>query len=235
MCGRYVLNENLAQLTSLADHPLEGVPEDPVARFNIAPTQRIPVLVPSEEGEAWRIDAFRWGLVPSWAKDRNMKQNLFNARGETLAEKPSFRAAFKKRRCLVPATGFYEWAGPKGSRRTYYIQRKDGQPLIFAGLWERWQGAPDEPALYSFTIVTTAANAEMSEFHHRMPVVLDPEGQERWMDAGCVDPAALQNLLVPMPDESLSVTRVSTYVNKATHEGPECIEPFPEETQGDLF
>ncbi len=232
MCGRYVLNENLAHLVA---HPVEGVEGESVARFNVAPTQHIPVIVPSEAGDVWRMEAFRWGLVPSWAKDRNMKQNLFNARGETLAEKPSFRAAFKKRRCLVPATGFYEWAGAKGARKTYYIRRKDGQALIFAGLWERWQGEPGEAPLYSFTIVTTAANAEMSDFHHRMPVVLDEEGQQRWMDPGAVDPAALQNLLVPLADGSLEIVRVSTYVNKAGHEGERCVEPFEEDEQGHLF
>lgn len=232
MCGRYVLNENLAHLVA---HPVEGAEGETVARFNVAPTQHIPVIVPDEEGDTWRMESFRWGLVPSWAKDRNMKQNLFNARGETLAEKSSFRAAFKKRRCLVPATGYYEWSGAKGARRTYFIRRKDGQALIFAGLWERWQGEPGEPALYSFTIVTTAANAEMSDFHHRMPVVLDPEGQERWMDPGVVDAAALQNLLVPLKDGTLEITRVSTYVNKAGNEGPRCVEPFEEGEQRDLF
>ncbi|MEZ5975382.1 MAG: SOS response-associated peptidase [Planctomycetota bacterium] len=230
MCGRYVLVENLAHLV---DHPLEEPPEQVVGRYNVAPTQMVPVLRASEEGDTWRFDAFRWGLVPSWAKDKNMRQNLFNARGETLAEKPAFRSAFRKRRCLVPATGFYEWAGPAGDRRTFFIRRKDGEPLLFAGLWERWDGDGSEPPLYSFTIVTTEANAEMSEFHHRMPVILDKEGQERWLDPNAPDMEALKALLVPLPDGSLEITRVGTWVNRAGNEGPRCLDPF--EGEGGLF
>lgn len=231
MCGRYVLNENLAHLVA---HPLEDADWPQVERYNVAPTQLVSVLVASEEGEAWRVENFRWGLVPSWAKDTHMRQNLFNARSETVAEKPAFRAAFKRRRCLVPATGFYEWSGPQGDKRTYYIQRKDGKPLIFAGLWERWVGPGSSEPLFSFTILTVEANREMSEFHHRMPVVLDAEGQERWMDLQQVDLLALQNLLKPLPDGSLVIRRVGNWVNRATHEGPRCIEPF-EEGDPELF
>ncbi len=232
MCGRYVLNESLSELVG---HPLEGSSGQRVERYNVAPTQSVPVLRASEEGDTWRVDQLQWGLVPSWSKERRMKVSLFNARSETVAEKPSFRAAFKRRRCLVPATGFYEWAGPKGKGSTFYIQRADGQPLIFAGLWERWQDPDGGAPLESFTVLTTTANREMSEFHHRMPVVLDAEGQERWMDPVNVDTEALLVLLKPLPDGSLKVRRVGDFVNKATNEGPRCLDRFEDGGQQELF
>ncbi|MDF1838822.1 MAG: SOS response-associated peptidase, partial [Planctomycetota bacterium] len=222
MCGRYVLVENLAHLV---EHELEEPPGEWDPRYNVAPTQKMPILRRSEEADTWRVDHFQWGLVPFWSKEAKVKQNLFNARSETAAEKPSFRAAFKKRRCLIPATGFYEWAGPKGDRTTYFIQRMDEKPLIFAGLWESWDADGRATPLRTFTILTTAANQEMSEFHHRMPVVLDPEGQELWMQPEVQDIPALQNLMRPLPDGSLKVRRVGTWVNKATNEGPDCLSP----------
>ncbi|MCA9002297.1 MAG: SOS response-associated peptidase [Planctomycetes bacterium] len=226
MCGRYVLVENLAHLVA---HELEEDPGEWDPRYNVAPTQSMPILRRSEDAETWRVDHFKWGLVPSWSKDLKSPLNLFNARSETAAEKPAFRSAFKKRRCLVPATGFYEWAGPKGARTTYFIQRKDGQPLIFAGLWESWDGDGRSAPLRTFTILTTAANAEMSEFHHRMPVVLDAAGQELWLQPEVDDKFALQELMKPLPDGSLKVTKVGSWVNKASNEGPRCLEPADDE------
>ncbi len=222
MCGRYVLAENLAHLVG---HELEEPPGDWDPRYNVAPTQSVPILRRSEEADTWRVDHFQWGLIPFWSKDQKIRNNLFNARSETAAEKPAFRSAFKNRRCLIPATGFYEWAGPKGDRSTYFIQRADGKPLIFAGLWESWDGDGRSAPLRTFTILTTAANKEMSEFHHRMPVVLDSEGQELWLQPEVKDTLALKNLMRPLPDGSLTVKTVGSWVNKATNEGPECLGP----------
>jgi putative SOS response-associated peptidase YedK len=169
-------------------------------RFNVAPTQPIAVIRPGE------LVALRWGLVPSWSKDC---KGFINARAETAAEKPTFRSAFKKRRCLIPADGFYEWQRTKAGKRPYFIRLRDGEPFAFAGLWEGETSA----------ILTTAANDLMRPIHDRMPVILASEDYERWL----AEPDA--SVLRPYAADAMMAYPVSTYVNNAKQEGSECIEP----------
>jgi putative SOS response-associated peptidase YedK len=167
----------------------------------------------------------RWGLVPSWASDLSIGYKLINARSETAPSKPSFRSAFRQRRCLIPADGFYEWkkTGAK-HKQPYHIHLKDGSVFGCAGLWEHWQSAEGE-VVESCTILTTEANALMKQLHDRMPVILPPADHDRWLDPLAKDMAALQALLVPYPDEGMIATAVSSYVSNARNEGPKCMEP----------
>src|SRR5262245_35107324 len=175
MCGRFTLATSRAQLADL--FRLAGGPELPL-RYNIAPTQPVPVVRAAGDGRALALA--RWGLIPRWATDPAIGNRLINARSETVAEKPSFRDAFRKRRCLIPATGFYEWAKTAGGKQPYHFRLLDGRPFAFAGLWERWDrgGEPVE----SCTILTTAANAVVRPVHERMPVILPAEAFAAWLD-----------------------------------------------------
>ncbi len=215
MCGRYTLStpsDVVRDLFELSEAP-ELRP-----RFNIAPTQEASVV--RVQGDARRLDLLKWGLVPYWAKDPS--RGPINARSETVAEKPSFRDAFKKRRCLVVADGFYEWqkvAG--GGKKPFYFQLPDGSPFAFAGLWERWTRG-DEP-LETFTILTKEANQIVGEIHPRMPVILGREGYAPWLDPDLQDGRALAGLLEAGPMEELTCYPVSTYVNSPANDSPECI------------
>jgi len=201
-------------------------------RFNIAPSQPVAVvrLAPGRNGpdaaEPGReLVWLRWGLVPSWAKDPAVGNRMINARAETAAEKPAFRAAMKRRRCLVAADGFYEWQS-RGSRRRkqpYFIHRRDDRPFAFAGLWESWEGA-DHSYLETCTLLTTEANDLMRPIHDRMPVILAPESYEPWLHVSHPDPRALAPLLRPSPSEPFEAVPVGTYVNRPGNEGPKCIE-----------
>jgi len=177
--------------------------------------------------EAGRVaDSVQWGLVPVWAKDPKIGSKMINARGETVAEKPSFHSAFKRRRCLIPASGFYEWQQLDGkTKQPWNIVRSDGLPLVFAGLWEQWKN-PSGEVLESCTIITTEANQFMAEIHDRMPVILGKECWDAWLDCEGVDPSSLRELLVPCPNDWLMRTAVSTYVNNIRNESPECIQPM---------
>ncbi|MBO1320863.1 SOS response-associated peptidase [Acanthopleuribacter pedis] len=191
-------------------------------RYNIAPTQ--PVLAVFQSPAGRRGVPMRWGLIPHWARDIKIGAKLANARSETLHEKPSFRTAFNRRRCLIPADGFYEWVAVKGRKQPYFIRRRDGNPLAFAGLWEVWVAA-DQSELVSCTIVTTAANREMTPVHHRMPVILEPGQFDRWLDPDNQNPRSLCDLMRPMRDGGLVLQAVDDYVNRTGNEGPRCIEP----------
>jgi putative SOS response-associated peptidase YedK len=218
MCGRYTLTtppDVLARVFCVPSVP----PLQP--RYNIAPTQTVPIVRPAAGRE---MVLARWGLVPSWASDLSMGYRLINARVETVADKPSFRAAFRQRRCLIPATGFYEWQKLGKLKQPYHIRRKDGDPFAFAGLWEHWQ-SPEGEVVESCTILTTEANEVMMPLHDRMPVILDAGVYDRWLDPSAKDVAALQTLLVPYPDEGMVAVPVSSYVSNARHEGPKCLEP----------
>lgn len=200
------------------------VPEVPLLplRFNVAPTQPVGVVLPEAAGR--RFTLMRWGLIPSWAEDAKIGSRLINARADTIATKPAFRAAFKERRCLVVADGFYEWQATNGQKQPYLIHKADDRPFAFAGLWERWrdpQGSPIE----SCTIVTTDANEMMRPIHERMPVILRPDDYDRWMDPEAKTPESLQSLLRPYPDGDLVATPVSTRVNNVRNDGPECAAP----------
>lgn len=220
MCGRYTLS---VPAETIAQHfGLEAVP-DLAPRFNIAPTQAAPVVRLSTEREAPVLDALRWGLVPAWAKDASGAARLINARAETAADKPSFRSALRRRRCLVPADGFYEWRAEGGAKQPYHIARPDGAPFAFAGLWEGWRRGA-EP-LETFTILTTDANAALRPLHDRMPVILDPADYALWLDPTATDPALVQPLLVPAPDDLLTYVAVGRAVNHVGNDDPTLVRP----------
>ncbi len=220
MCGRFALTTPAQDLAKIFD--LWEVPPL-VPRYNIAPSQEVAVIRTDDDHR--RLDLLRWGLIPSWAKDPAIGYKTFNARCETAHEKPSFKAAFKKRRCLVPASGFYEWERFGSTKQPYYIQRIDGKPLAMAGLWEAWSDRVSGEAVESCTILTTCANGLISTIHERMPVILDLEGCDLWLDGPDQDLTVVQKLFAPVPENILQMEAVSDYVNKAGHEGPECVEP----------
>jgi putative SOS response-associated peptidase YedK len=184
------------------------------------------------------LENFRWGLVPSWAKDVDIATKLINARAETLAEKPSFRTALKKRRCLVPADGFYEWNKAE-ARQPYHIRRKDGELFAFAGLWDEWRDPnlpSDAQTLRTFTIVTCAPNEMMSQLHHRMAVILRPEDEALWLAPDADDVPSLLDLLQPYNYEDMEAYRIGRAVGRVDSEGPELIAPVEEEEkQTSLF
>jgi putative SOS response-associated peptidase YedK len=174
------------------------------------------------------LDRVRWGLVPFWAKDVSIGDKLINARAETVTEKPAYRRAFERRRCIIPADGFYEWRAVENSkkRQPYFIRRLDGEPLAFAGLWEAWYDPAQETPerLRSCAIVTTSANDELAPLHHRMPVVLPASAWDSWLDPTQRDVAAMRELCVPLPDGELKFHPVSMLVNKPDNNGPELVE-----------
>jgi putative SOS response-associated peptidase YedK len=217
MCGRYTLSANKQRLKDtflLWEFP------DLTARYNIAPTQAI-LAVKQEENSPPKATMLRWGLIPSWAKDRKIAASLINARADTVATKPSFRTAFKRRRCLIAADGFYEWRKGTTPKQPFHIRRCDGQPFAFAGLWESWHG--DEQPIESCTIITTDANDVVRPLHDRMPAILAPRDYARWLDPVCSDPAVLQKMLRPYPAALMTTVPVSTFVNNAQNEGVECL------------
>jgi putative SOS response-associated peptidase YedK len=226
MCGRFTLHASPQALAELFD-----LPETPVLapRYNIAPTQPVGI-VRTQGADAQRAwDLVVWGLVPSWAKDPSMGARMINARAETVEEKPAFRAAFRRRRCLVPADGFYEWRKQGKAKQPYYITLQNGRPFAFAGLWEIWM-APDGSRLDSCTILTTVANELMQPIHDRMPVIVAPEDYTLWLGQGSDATAEtlplLRDLLHPYPAEQMAAMPVSKYVNSPQNEGVECIAPF---------
>jgi putative SOS response-associated peptidase YedK len=222
MCGRFTLTATPDQLQDA--FPQFNVPQQMTPHFNIAPSQPIPVV--ANDG-ANRVDYFSWGLIPSWAKDPSIGNKMINARAETLAEKPSFRAAYKRRRCLVLTDGFYEWQAIPGEKRKQpqYITLADRKPFAFAGLWEQWF-SPDGSEIKSATIITTAPNEMMSKLHNRMPVILHPDDYARWLDPAEKSKDDLQNLLVSFPSELMAHYPVSTLVNSPANDLPDCITPM---------
>ena len=219
MCGRYSLtaDEEQVQARFVARIPSGAQ----TARYNIAPTQPVWALVHAQE---LRIVALRWGLIPSWAKDKAIGNRMINARAEGIAEKPSFRRALRKRRCLVLADGFYEWKKTGSSKVPYYVRLKSGEPFGFAGLWERWAG-PSGETIHSCTIITTTPNELMADIHHRMPVIVPREAEERWLDPTVEDPQKVLPLLQPYAEGELEAYAVSTLVNSPRNDMAACIEP----------
>lgn len=215
MCGRFARKRESADYADLLGvDALPGAPS-----YNVAPTQPVPAV--RAEGTARAAALLRWGLIPFWAKDA--KSSFINARAETLADKPAFRAAFQKRRCLIPADGYYEWRAADGVKQPYYFRRRDDRPFAFAGLWDRWRG-PDGP-VESCTIITTAANSLSRPIHDRMPVLLTPPAFDLWLDPEIDDARALQELLQPFPSDELLCHPVRTLVNSPRNDRPACIEP----------
>lgn len=199
-------------------------------RWNVAPTQEVPVLRAAGDGDepGPHLVPMRWGLVPFWAKDAAIGSKMINARADTLAQKPAFREALKRRRAVLPADGFYEWRLEGGKKMPLYIRRRDGLPLAFAGLWESWKGPKEAPLpqpLLTATIVTTDANAPLRALHDRMPVILDPDGWRRWLDPA-TPVAEAEALLKPAPDDLLELIPVSTRVNSVRNDDAACIAPL---------
>lgn len=221
MCGRFTLTVDPAEIADTFDN--FNFPTQFAPRFNIAPTQ--PVLAIPNDAKN-KADFFIWGLIPSWAKDPTIGNKLINARGETIAEKPSFRGGFKYKRCLILADGFYEWKAQTGAKTKtpYFIHMKDRKPFAFAGLWDEWQ-SPDGGAVRTCTIITTEPNELMATLHNRMPVILHPSNYDLWLDPTPQTPDKLLRLIKPFPANGMSAHPVSTIVNKPGNDRPECIMP----------
>lgn len=222
MCGRFTLRTSPQRL-------LEGFgvsfPEFP-PRYNIAPTQLVLAIRATQEGTGRQAAALRWGLVPSWAKDLKIGANAVNARAETVAEKPMFRAAIKKRRCLVLADGYYEWQANGKAKQPYHFRYVDQRPFAFAGLWESWRGADgNDIPLETCTIITTAARGIAATLHERMPVIIPPSDYDLWIAPHPLDAVKLENLLHPPLQDEVIPVPVSKLVNSVKNQGPECLEP----------
>jgi putative SOS response-associated peptidase YedK len=217
MCGRYSASypPNLLEETYAA----AVVDDPPPASWNVAPTDPVSVVVQREQRE---VRTLRWGLIPSWADDKRIASRLINARAETIAEKPAFRAALARRRCLVPADGWYEWRSAGGQKQPFFITRRDGAPATFAGLYEVWRDPATEELVRTCAIVTTSACDELSQLHTRMPVVLSPDAWDEWLDPETEDARAL---LVPC--EGFDAYPVSPAVNSVRNNGPMLVEPLP--------
>jgi putative SOS response-associated peptidase YedK len=221
MCGRFTLSVFPEVLTQIFE--VEKVP-DFKPQYNIAPTQMVLVVLYNSEGHKREIQRLRWGLIPSWAKDQSMGARLINARAETAAEKPMFRRAFKRQRCLVVADGFYEWQRQDGKKQPYYFRLSNGKPFGFAGLWEEWQ-SPAQEQIKSCTILTTQANELLQVVHDRMPVILQQENYDLWLDPQVHDVELLQPLLHPYPSEAMTSYPVTSLVNSPKNNSAECITP----------
>jgi len=218
MCGRYAQRtdpKRLAKVFGVAEAP--GV--EP--RYNIAPTQDLLAVHQTADGR--EMTFYKWGLVPSWAKDTSMGVRLINARSETVEEKPAFRQAFKKRRCIIPADGFYEWQRTAGRKQPFFFRMKDESPFGFAGLWERWEGSGSQ-AINSCAILTTEANEVLQPVHDRMPIILHPNDYELWLEGGEREQALLRELLRPYPADEMTGYPVSTLINSPSNKGPELIK-----------
>ncbi len=225
MCGRYTL----IRLSDLQlKFPWIAPPDDAIPRYNIAPTQPILAATNDAVGGRFRFDYLLWGLIPSWAKDPSIGNRMINARAETLPEKPAFRNALRRRRCLIPADGFYEWRKePDGTKTPMYIQMKSGEPFAFAGLWEEWHdqsGAGSQ--VRSCTVITTTPNELMAPLHDRMPVIVPESRQRDWLDPRERSAEELADILAPYPAEEMTAHPVSKTVNNARNEVPQCIEPM---------
>jgi putative SOS response-associated peptidase YedK len=222
MCGRFNLRTPTQQLVEFFDLVLAP---DLMPRYNIAPTQ--PVAAIRQTIRSRELSLLRWGLIPPWADDPKIGNRMINARGETASTRPAFRDAFLRRRCLIPADGFYEWKKlDSGRKLPYCIAAKDGTPLALAGLWEHWRRR--EEVIDSCTILTTDANDLVAPLHDRMPAILPRDGWGRWLDPDCQDPDELRSLLVPYPAAWMRAWPVSPLVNNPRHEEPACIEPVAE-------
>jgi putative SOS response-associated peptidase YedK len=221
MCGRFVGYRKLDELKEI--FPIDRCTSEVAANYNVAPSQEI-LAIYKHQRQNW-LDKFHWGLVPFWAKDTTIGNRMINARAETIAEKPSFRNAFKKRRCLIIADGFYEWKGPTGQKQPMFITLPDRKPFAFAGLWETW-GKKDLPDLYrSCTIITTEACEAMRDIHHRMPVILKPEAYAYWLNPDNQDVAELKTILQKELLTDLVSYPVSKQVNSTRNNDASCIAP----------
>jgi putative SOS response-associated peptidase YedK len=219
MCGRYTLKTPVERLADEFCFDASSVELPP--NYNVAPTQGVAAVL-SEGGER-RLEVLRWGLIPPWADDPGIGSRMINARSETAPEKPSFRRAFRERRCLIPADGFYEWKRVNGSKQPYYIHMKEGRPFAFAGLWESWKDNGGTE-IRSCTILTTGPNALAREIHDRMPVILPAGSYAAWLDPEA-EKEELVALLAPYPEDEMEAYPVSRFVNSPQNNDPRCVEP----------
>lgn len=222
MCGRFTLSgpgDVVAAVFELSEVP------PIVPRYNITPTQPVSAVLLAAESSQRRVATFRWGLIPSWAKDSAIGARMINARAETVATKPSFRSAFRLRRCLVIADGFYEWQKLDRRKQPFHIRMRDGRPFAFAGLWERWKGTHGD-VVDSCTLITTEPNELIAPLHNRMPVILAPESYERWLDPDMDQPDKLERLLRPYSADEMTAYPVGTRVNNPANDTSECIRPL---------
>lgn len=225
MCGRYAMfgpvSTSRAAKAALEQMnvDLESALDQREPQYNVAPTQKAPVLAYTHEG--YTIKGTRWGLIPSWAKDEKIGSKLINARAETVAEKPSFRAAFKKRRCLVPASGYFEWTGEAGHKQPYFIHDPHGDLLMFAGLWERWKPADDAEWLHTFTIITAEPGKVSGDVHDRQPVILPPTSWQEWLTD---EPDVAADVLQNAPEAELTYHPVTKAVGSPKNQGSEMVQ-----------
>lgn len=225
MCGRFTLASDPTAVQ--AAFPGIQAAEQLVLRYNVAPSQAVAVV---RNDGLNRVELVRWGLIPFWAQDPAIGNRLINARAETLAEKPAFRTAFRRRRCLILADGFYEWRqesssdSPRQAKTPFYFRLKSGQPFAFAGLWEEWR-SPEGEVVPSCTIITTIPNALLEMVHNRMPVILQPEFHVQWLDPAEQDPARLSAVLQPYPAADMEGYAVSRLVNDPKNDLPDCLIP----------
>jgi putative SOS response-associated peptidase YedK len=219
VCGRFTLNAGKSILAS--EFKIDPVKlAKMTASYNIAPSQGVAAVI--EEGER-KLEFMNWGLIPHWAKDPSVGWRMINARQETLEQKPSFKGPFKAQRCLIPASGFYEWKKEAREKVPYYIRLKSKRPFSFAGLWSDWSNS-DGSHIRSCTIITGEPNNLIKPIHHRMPVILPESSREEWLDVRHFKPDALVRLLMPYPDDAMEAYPVSRYVNSPANNSPKCVE-----------
>jgi putative SOS response-associated peptidase YedK len=222
MCGRFTLFDSASAVAG--EFGLAEVPSL-AQRYNIAPSQEIAAVRISAEGRAREYALLRWGLVPSWAKDPSFGDRMINARSETAAEKPAFRSAVRRRRCLVPASGFYEWKRTNGRKQPYFIRMRAGKVFAFAGLWETWK-EPGGSVVESCALLTTSPNDLLRPIHDRMPVIVSPRDYDLWLSPEIQDPRELASLFRPYPHEEMDAFPVGTAVNNPITDVPGLIEPL---------
>jgi putative SOS response-associated peptidase YedK len=220
MCGRYLLISNPEAIRQLAEYFEQ--PNFP-PRYNVAPTQPIPIV--RLDNGARRFALMRWGLLPSWVKDPKTFTLLINCRGESVCEKPAFKNAMKRRRCLIPADGFYEWKVDGKIKRPFVVRPHDGKPVMFAGLWETWIG-PNGEEVDTAAIVTIEANQTLHPIHHRMPVILEEKDFEAWLDCAAAEARQAAALLRPAPEGLLEAYEISSAINRVVNDGPDVLEPY---------
>ncbi|MGI6449660.1 MAG: SOS response-associated peptidase [Desulfitobacteriia bacterium] len=227
MCGRFTLTLSIQEVAEI----LNVVGEiDWTPKYNIAPGQEVPVVVSDGQN---RLELFQWGLIPYWAKEQTIGSKMINARAETIDIKPSFKHCLSRQRCLIPASGFYEWKKEGRSKIPYFFKLNNHKLFCFAGIWDVWKSSEGK-IIKTCSIITTVANELMSPIHNRMPVILEQEKEGIWQKPSLTDPLKLKSLLTPYPAELMNTYQVSTYVNSIYNDSSKCIEPFMEQ-QNSLF